>query len=65
MDIAKLVWPPKEKCRMDATFFVSGVYENQLSDYGGLLKLTDYKQGWLVIESQSQSDFVHLVFGLK
>lgn len=27
MDIAKLVWPPKEKCRMDATFFVSGVYE--------------------------------------
>ncbi|WP_258183138.1 hypothetical protein [Vibrio splendidus] len=27
MDIEKLVWPPKEKCRMDATFFVSGVYE--------------------------------------
>ncbi|MCG9544677.1 hypothetical protein L1D37_12980 [Vibrio sp. Isolate33] len=45
MDIAKLVWPPKEKCRMDATFFVSGVYKNQLSDYEGLLKLTDFKQG--------------------
>lgn len=27
MDIAKLVWPPKEKCRMDAAFFVSGEYE--------------------------------------
>jgi len=25
MDIAKLVWPPKEKCRMDATFFVSDI----------------------------------------
>ncbi|MEZ9600746.1 hypothetical protein AB4232_18245 [Vibrio sp. 10N.286.46.A8] len=50
MDIAKLVWPPKEKCRMDATFFVSGVYEKinsaiRASDYEGLLKLTNFKQG--------------------
>lgn len=45
MDIAKLVWPPKRNVAWMRHFSFLAYMKNQLSDYEGLLKLTDFKQG--------------------